>query len=203
MSFAFWYIDEERLLLPPREKNLNESSVGKGKFRSLLYCSSELSGLRIEYKALELVSTRVLGERYFISKKPFDRLKLKNPSFCDQFAKACFWSFDICLPRAFSIWFLRLAPVASRGPRIFLYSPENEIYHFNKKIVSAHQYLCWLKYWSPLRSWGQLLLGCCPLVSFVCAVWDLLALLLWSPAALANCAEDAPLGKSKDDLICW
>ena len=102
---------------------MNESSVGKGKFRSLLYCSSELSGLRIEYKALELVSTRVLGERYFISKKPFDKLNLKNPSFCDQFVKACFWSFDICLPRAFSIWFLRLAPVASNGPRRFLYSP--------------------------------------------------------------------------------
>ena len=103
MSFAFSYIDEERLLLPPREKNLNESSVGKGKFRSLLYCSSEVSGLRIEYKALELVSTRVLGERNLISKKPFDRLSLKNPSFSDQFTKACFWSFDICFPRAFSI----------------------------------------------------------------------------------------------------
>ena len=89
--------------MPPKEKNLNESSVGKGKFRCLLYCSSELSGLRIEYKALELVSTRVLGERYFISKKPFDRLNLKNPSVGDQFVKACFWSFDICLPRAFSI----------------------------------------------------------------------------------------------------
>ena len=197
MSFALWYIEEESLLLPPKEKNLNESSVGKGKFRSLLYCSSELSGLRIEYKALELVSTRVLGERYFISKKPFDTLNLKNPSVCDQFVKACFWSFDICLPRAFSIWFLRLAPVASRDPRRFLYSPENEINDCKKR--SAHQYLCWLRYWSPLRSWGPLLLGCRPLVSFVCAMSDLLALLLWSPAALANCAEDDPLGKSKDN----
>ena len=103
MSFAFWYIVEERLLLPPREKNLNESSVGKGKLSSLLYCSPEVSGFRIEYKALEFVSTKVLGERYFISKNPFDWLMLKNPSFCDQLANACFCSFNICFPRAFNI----------------------------------------------------------------------------------------------------
>ena len=77
--------------------------LGKESLEACCIAPPNFRGLRIEYKALELVSTRVLGERYFISKKPFDRLKLKNPSFCDQFAKACFWSFDICLPRAFSI----------------------------------------------------------------------------------------------------
>ena len=90
MSFAFSYIDEEMLFLSPSEKNLNDSSVGKGKFRSLLYCPSAISGLKIEYSALEFVRTKVFDARYFISKKPFERLRLKKPSFCDQFAKACF-----------------------------------------------------------------------------------------------------------------
>ena len=90
MSFAFSYIDEEMLFLSPSEKNLNDSSVGKGKFRSLLYCPSVISGLKIEYSALEFVRTKVFDARYFISKKPFERLRLKKPSFCDQFTKACF-----------------------------------------------------------------------------------------------------------------
>ena len=123
------------LFLPPSEKNLNDSSVGKGKFRCLLYCPSVLSGLKIEYNALEFVRTKVFDAKCFISKKPFERLRLKKPSFCDQFTKACFRSFNICFPRAFNIWFLRLAPVASSGPRRFLYSPEKNILVHDKKML--------------------------------------------------------------------